>query len=158
MLTDTIVRGKTRTPLEEYDSRAEILVYSKSIYLSNQGPAVWRVLIEDWTTMQGLHWVRRMPEQKLEALAAQWKRETAHLSLVSKKAMHPAYQAIIGLGPWALPFILKKLREAPDHWFWALEAITGQNPVPEEHFGNIPAMTEDWLAWGDHEGYGRALA
>jgi hypothetical protein len=37
---------------------------------------------------------------------------------------HPAYQQIIGLGKEALPLLFGELRRAPDHWFWALRAIT----------------------------------
>ena len=62
------------------------------------------------------------------------------------------YQQIIGLGPSVLPVLVGELAREPDHWFWALEAITGQNPVPAEAVGNVAAMTEAWLAWGRREG------
>ena len=67
--------------------------------------------------------------------------------------MHPAYQQIIGLGERALPLIFQELRREPDHWFWALAAITGKNPVPEEDAGDLEAMANDWLSWGDAQGY-----
>ena len=67
--------------------------------------------------------------------------------------MHPAYQQIIGMGEYALPLIFQALQREPDHWFWALGAITGENPVPDAHAGDLDAMTSDWLSWGDAHGY-----
>lgn len=43
-------------------------------------------------------------------------------------AMHPAYQRIIGLGPEVAPLLLRELERQPDHWFWALKALTGADP------------------------------
>ena len=62
--------------------------------------------------------------------------------------MHPAYQSIIGMGQDAVPLILDEMSNQPDHWFWALRAITGANPCPPEHVGDVTAMTRDWLSWG----------
>jgi hypothetical protein len=70
-------------------------------------------------------------------LANRWRNETALLSSVTKIAMHPAYQRIIGMGPAALPLLLRELEQQPDHWFWALTAITGEDPVPPEDAGNM---------------------
>jgi hypothetical protein len=82
-----------------------------------------------------------------------WKKETAHLSNVAKKALHPAYQEIIGMGAAAVPLLLAELRREPDDWFWALHAITGANPVPPASRGNLQAMAEAWLQWGLAKGY-----
>ncbi len=90
---------------------------------------------------------------RFEALAAQWRKDTAHLSSVAQLAMHPAYQRIIGLGERALPFLFQDLNREPSHWFWALRAITGANPVPESAKGNVAAMTAAWLDWGSSRGY-----
>jgi hypothetical protein len=62
-------------------------------------------------------------------------------------ALHPAYQQIIGMGPVALPFLLRALRRRPEHWFWALKAITGADPVQPEHRGQVRMMAADWLEW-----------
>ncbi len=78
-------------------------------------------------------------------LARTWKAETGHLSSVTKAAMHPAYQRIIGLGPAALPSILRELKEEPRQWFWALKAISGEDPVKPSDRGNVPKMREAWL-------------
>ena len=68
-------------------------------------------------------------------------------------AMLPCYQQIIGMGERAVPLILEELSREPDHWFWALEAITQENPVPCDAAGNVRLMAEAWVAWGAHEGY-----
>ena len=65
---------------------------------------------------------------------------------------HPAYQAIIALGPPVVPLLLHDLEREPFHWFEALQAITGEDPVPREHWGMIAAMRADWLAWGRERG------
>jgi len=87
-------------------------------------------------------------------LAEQWRRETRLISNISKKALHPAYQQIIGMGEAAVPLILRGIeKNGPDDWFWALTSITGANPITESISGNIPAMTEAWLQWGRQAGY-----
>ena len=86
-------------------------------------------------------------------MANTWRKETGYMSSVQDRAMHPAYQRIIGLGQPAVPLILDELQTRPDQWFWALRAITGENPVPEEHQGNINVMAKDWLNWGKERGY-----
>src|SRR5881227_755850 len=85
---------------------------------------------------------------RFQELAERWKKETAHHSNIAKRAMHPAYQEIIGMGERAVPLLLAELRREPDDWFWALHAITGANPVPAASRGNVRAMAEAWLRWG----------
>jgi hypothetical protein len=91
--------------------------------------------------------------QKFAALADRWKRETAVLSSVSQIAMHPAYQEIIGMGREAIPLILQELEQEPNHWFWALRAITGESPVPPDQRGKMQEMANSWLHWGREQGY-----
>src|ERR1043166_2555129 len=91
---------------------------------------------------------RKATEQRFQKLSAQWKQETLYLSNVVKKALHPAYQGIIGLGEPAVPLILEELKWDPADWFWALTAITGANPVPESSAGKVAEMAEAWLGWG----------
>ena len=86
-------------------------------------------------------------------LAERWRNETALLSSVTGMALHPAYQRIIGMGPAALPLILRELEQKPDHWFWALTAITGEDPVRPEDAGDVEKMSQDWLAFGRARGY-----
>ncbi len=95
-----------------------------------------------------------LDEQKFEALADEWRRTSRLHSNVSKKVTHPAYQKIIGMGPVAIPLILGDLvAHGPDDWFWALSAITEENPITADMTGNMNLMTEAWLKWGRDKGY-----
>jgi hypothetical protein len=90
---------------------------------------------------------------RFSMLKAEWEADTAHLSSITEIAMHPAYQQIIGMGPIAIPLILSEMKKKPDHWFWALKSITGEDPVLQENRGQILQMTKAWLRWGIEQGY-----
>jgi hypothetical protein len=96
---------------------------------------------------------RLPPEMEFCMLVTQWKYDTIWDSSVTQKVLHPSYQQIIGMGPIAVPWILKELRQEPDFWFDALTAITREQPVLVEHAGDMQAMTDDWLEWGRLNGY-----
>jgi hypothetical protein len=81
-------------------------------------------------------------------LAAKWKEDTQFQSSPTLIAMHPSYQRIIGMGRQVLPFILHDLEATNAPWFWALKAITGEEPVRPEDRGYIDRMTRAWIAWG----------
>lgn len=87
-------------------------------------------------------------ESVFRALADDWKSRKSHSSSVEEMAMHPAYQQIIGLGPDVVPLLLAELERHPDHWFWALHAVTREDPVPPESRGKIRAMAKAWIEWG----------
>ena|SRR6266404_2101728 len=89
---------------------------------------------------------------KFQELSRQWRTETAHLSSVTKQVMHPSYQRIIGLGPAVLPILLQEVRQQSGYWFWALNAITGEDPVPPEDLGDVPKMSGAWLNWARQRG------
>jgi len=84
---------------------------------------------------------------KFNSLKLKWEEETLHLSSVTQIAMHPAYQQIIGMGEKALPFIMSELSDKPGLWFWALKAITGEDPIPAKMRGKTKAMAETWILW-----------
>ena len=92
-------------------------------------------------------------ENEFERLATMWKSERRASSSSTGLSMHPAYQRIIGMGEKVLPFIFADLQREPDHWFWALRAITDENPVPSESRGNVQEMANAWLDWGRKKGY-----
>lgn len=92
-------------------------------------------------------------QEKFNRLAAEWKTKSGPGSSSEQLAMHPAYQQIIGIGPNAVPLLLRGLEETPDHWFWALRAITGNNPVKPQNRGNLRLMADDWLQWAKERGY-----
>lgn len=81
------------------------------------------------------------------SLRAEWKNETRFSSSILEICTNQAYQQIIGMGEEVLPFIFDELRKEPDHWFWALKAITRVDPVKSSERGNIKLMTSVWLIW-----------
>ena len=129
-----------------------------------------------WTTEDTGQWriTRRMPEDEEvrcyhpakppapggEALLARtfndlrdaWRNETARVSSMTTRVLHPAYQRIIGLGTRILPLLLAELRDRPAQWMWALRAITGEDPVPTTDRGALRKEREAWLDWGRQRG------
>jgi hypothetical protein len=67
-------------------------------------------------------------------------------------ALLRSYQKIIGMGLEAVPLILEELGREPSQWFWALEAITDENPVPPEAAGKVRLMAKAWIQWGREHG------
>lgn len=91
-----------------------------------------------------------------ECLVQRWHSERGATSSTTEMVLCPAYQSIIGMGQKAVPFILAELAsraDDPDHWFWALQMLTGVNPVLEEDEGNLRQMAKAWLDWAATEGY-----
>lgn len=86
-------------------------------------------------------------------LVAAWKRERGPYSSSAKLAEHLAYRQIIGLGPAVVPLLLRELEREPDHWFRALHALTGADPVPVASRGKVADMAAAWLRWGRKQGY-----
>lgn len=115
----------------------------KVIYQIDQGNPAYAF---PWVETSGL-------EATFLQLVEQWRQETGMLSIASKMSLHPAYQRIIGMGQPVVPLILRELEREPDHWFWALQSITGENPVLTEQRGDLVQMAAAWLAWGQEHGY-----
>jgi hypothetical protein len=94
------------------------------------------------------------PEDRFAELAAKWKMDTRFVSNVTSKSMDISYQKIIGMGPAAVPLIIKDLIDnGPNDWFWALYVITDENPITDNIAGNMSEMTEAWIKWGRTKGY-----
>ena len=92
------------------------------------------------------HWM------KFQKLAADWRVQRGATSSITDAAMCQAYQQVIAMGQAAVPLIMRQLRaegDQPDQWFWALTAITGANPVPDEDRGNFRRMAAAWLNWDE---------
>jgi hypothetical protein len=90
--------------------------------------------------------------EKFYSLAEGWRQDVRLTSSLTEMILHPAYQRIIGMGGAAVPFILHELERKPDHWFWALTAITGVDPVQPDDRGKLRKMAEAWLRWGREQG------
>jgi hypothetical protein len=87
-------------------------------------------------------------EERFRELAENWERETGSLSSLTKRVMHKNYQAIVGMGQQVVPILLRDLRDNRRDWFWALSAITQENPVDRVDAGRVDKMIAAWVDWG----------
>ena len=92
-------------------------------------------------------------EQRFRRLADQWREQTRAISSDSDIVANFSYHQIIGMGHRALPLIFDELQNHGGRWFWALRAITGENPVRPQDRGNVRLMTETWLQWARERDY-----
>jgi predicted DNA-binding antitoxin AbrB/MazE fold protein len=86
-------------------------------------------------------------DERFRELAAAWEQAVAYQSSSTERNSHPAYRAIIALGPDVVPLLLRDLEKNHTYWFCALREITGADPIPESAAGNIPKMVDAWLCW-----------
>jgi hypothetical protein len=96
---------------------------------------------------------KKIIEKYFAILAEKWYLETLHSSAYLDKVLHPAYQRIIGLGKDVIPCILNELQDEPSEWFWALRALTGEDPTTKSMAGNRDKMAKAWINWGKENGY-----
>jgi hypothetical protein len=85
-----------------------------------------------------------------EQLRLLWQTERGATSSITEMAMCPSYQRIIAMGPEAIPLILRQMEyegDQPDMWFWALQVLTGANPLTESQRGYFLEMANAWLSW-----------
>ena len=92
------------------------------------------------------------PQTRFNALANKWREETAFLSNLTGKITHPSYLEIIGMGPIALPMVLKRLEQEPAYWFAALRALSRHDPIADTDRRSFNATRAAWLAWGQSRG------
>jgi hypothetical protein len=83
----------------------------------------------------------------------QWRKDTQHTSSIKKMVGHPSYKWIIQKGRDVLPLLFRELNAHGDHWLIALNAITGEDPVPAE--STFEEAVKSWLEWGKEKGYVR---
>jgi len=86
-------------------------------------------------------------ELRFRILAEKWKEQSRFFSFAQDRFRSEVYEEILKMGPDVLPFIVRDLEQSPGWWFHALKTLSGENPVPKEHQGNIHLMTQDWLQW-----------
>ncbi|MBY0513859.1 MAG: hypothetical protein K2P78_08095 [Gemmataceae bacterium] len=89
---------------------------------------------------------------RFHSLTNEWQAATRFQAAPSAAVEHPAYRAIVALGPVVVPLILADLAVAPEPWFAALRELTGEDPVPSADRGRPRAAAEHWLAWGRSRG------
>lgn len=92
----------------------------------------------------------RTLNRQFRELAETWRQETGFFSFMQQRVLHPAYQRIVGMGWAAVPLILQELERQPDHWFWALQAITGEEPA--RGTDTLDGAVHAWLNWGRERG------
>jgi hypothetical protein len=95
---------------------------------------------------------RLVTAERFHRLVSEWKQQSGYLSDSRKMAMLQPYQEIIGMGLPVVPLILEELRAESDHWYWALQAITGENPVLAGVDGDMGRIRDAWLEWGRQQG------
>ena len=91
-------------------------------------------------------------ETDFQRLATAWRQQTQFTSSITDIVLDPSYQRIIGMGEAAVSLILRELKKAPDHWYWALGSITQENPAQDAPEGDIAAICQAWLEWGKRRG------
>lgn len=90
---------------------------------------------------------RSRVRQAFEEYSRNLKEQTRFSSRLADMFENPFHQKIIDLGKAVVPILIRELETDPDHWFYALYCITGENPIPDGHAGDLKAMTSDWLEW-----------
>lgn len=92
-------------------------------------------------------------EERFSILKQKWLSETRFLSSATTICTKQEYQEIIGMGKLAIPFMLRDFTNGElNHWFWALTAITGENPITEDIAGDMQKMADVWIDWGKNQG------
>lgn len=136
----------------DYKSRIPQDFFDETVGLSD---VVSNTIDLEWE--MGVHFYdpvsRRDIDVEFFELVKRWKNETEFCSMVTDICMHPAYQRIIGMGSEVLPLIFLELGREPNHWFWALTAITGLDLVPFEDRGNVLKMRSHWMKWAQDNNY-----
>ena len=91
--------------------------------------------------------------KRFQQLATEYEEKSRYMSNTAQMARLEPYQSIIAMGPAVVPLILEEIQRGLGFWFDALEAITGENPVPPELEGRVRLMEQAWLNWGKQRGF-----
>jgi type I restriction enzyme M protein len=92
-------------------------------------------------------------KQEIVTLIKRWDKDRPKGANIERMLSHPIYQSVIACGTSAIPALIAALKKRPAHWFAALHAITGANPVPAKDEGNISRMADAWISWAELQGY-----
>jgi hypothetical protein len=118
--------------------------YTRVVYPSSS----FTFVVPDWAE----DWIR------FDELATKWKKtRTPWRSFSGDLMRDPNYSQIVGMGPAAIKFILWELQAEIDSgkvtdWFYALWAITDENPIPPEAQGKPIEAAKAWIEWGKRKG------
>lgn len=90
-------------------------------------------------------------EARFFGLVREWQSRISWTSSLTEVVLDDAYQQIIGMGQPATTWILEELEREPAQWFWALHAISGEDPA--EGLEDFEAAKQAWLDWGRARGH-----
>jgi hypothetical protein len=123
-------------------------------YLIGNPPFPQEAPVHIWRVLAGNHDIdsKAKPSalaKEFASLVRDWKRDTEDYSVIAKRYRHHAYKAILDMKERAVPMILNELRREPDHWFAALEQLTGKNPARQAK--TFYEAVDLWIAWAISE-------
>lgn len=84
---------------------------------------------------------------RFESAVAEWFEDSEFDSLPDDMKDHESFRAIVQDGVQIVPLIAAHLRRSPSFLFLALEEIFGEDPVPEDAYGNLDSTVSAWLQW-----------
>lgn len=79
-----------------------------------------------------------------------WKKDVMYESSATKIVSHPAYQLIIEMGEVMIPFILNEVSRGSNHWFFALQKISGHTPNDAGTL-NFDELRPSWMQWAEEQ-------
>jgi hypothetical protein len=82
-----------------------------------------------------------------------WKSETYFTSSIDEILEHPSILRIVKIGAPMISLILHEIGREPSVLCFVLEDIVGYTPYNEEDIGNIKALCDAWIAWGERNDY-----
>ena len=86
-------------------------------------------------------------------LANRWEKDNHYSSSISIRIQHQDCLDIMEMGKEVISLILERMKTNPGMWFTVLQILANCDPVKQSTCGNIHAMTDDWLNWGEQHGY-----
>jgi len=108
-----------------------------------------QVIIDNFihTSIYNQKQIKDALRMRFVALRSKWLDETKYFSDSDLIYSNRNYRKIIELGSDVISLLIEDLEAEEVDWFCALVSLTGIDPTPIEHRGNIPAMRNDWINW-----------
>jgi len=92
--------------------------------------------------------VVELPDRRrFEQAVAMWQQDIQFDSFPEDMKEHDSFAAIVEQRFEVVPLIAAHLRRQPSFLFLALEEIFNEDPVPEDAYGRLDAVTAAWLEW-----------
>lgn len=90
-------------------------------------------------------------EQKYKELLKTWSAETGMSSRI--ETGHPAYRAIVALGPDVAPFVIQSIRTGEAGWLFCVlaEIFPGEVLIPDSSSGKICELELLWIDWWERK-------